>query len=92
MQPGSGAPDLETAGAAAPPARSPIRRGLLRAILAAALLIAVGALVEEPSMLTAGTRAPDFELTDASGRTVRLADFSGKPLILFFYPSDFTPT
>jgi peroxiredoxin Q/BCP len=43
-------------------------------------------------MLEPGTKAPDFDLTDGTGRRVRLADFAGKGLILFFYPSDFTPT
>jgi peroxiredoxin Q/BCP len=39
----------------------------------------------------AGQRAPDFTLPDASGRPVRLADFAGKPVVLYFYPKDDTP-
>jgi thioredoxin-dependent peroxiredoxin len=38
-----------------------------------------------------GDRAPDFELPATGGRTVRLADFRGRWLVLAFYPGDFTP-
>jgi peroxiredoxin Q/BCP len=39
-----------------------------------------------------GDRAPDFELPDAAGRPVRLADFRGrKSVVLYFYPKDDTP-
>ncbi|MEU3836319.1 peroxiredoxin [Streptomyces microflavus] len=38
-----------------------------------------------------GTEAPDFELKDNHGRTVRLADFRGeKNVVLLFYPFAFT--
>jgi peroxiredoxin Q/BCP len=37
-----------------------------------------------------GDRAPDFELSDADGKPVRLADFSGRKLVLYFYPKDDT--
>jgi thioredoxin-dependent peroxiredoxin len=39
--------------------------------------------------LTEGAKAPDFELQGEAG-PVRLADFSGKPLVLYFYPKDDT--
>jgi thioredoxin-dependent peroxiredoxin len=43
-------------------------------------------------MLKPGDRAPDFELPDEEGRTVRLSSLlEGGPLVLYFYPSDFTP-
>ena len=43
-------------------------------------------------MLQAGDRAPDFTLADHDGRPVRLADLLRQgPLILYFYPADFTP-
>lgn len=43
-------------------------------------------------MLTAGSRAPDFELPDESGDLVSLAALlADGPLILYFYPADFTP-
>jgi len=39
-----------------------------------------------------GDAAPDFDLPDASGRRVRLADFKGKRgVVLYFYPKDDTP-
>lgn len=41
--------------------------------------------------LTAGTPAPDFEAVDQEGRTVRLSDFRGQYVALYFYPKDDTP-
>jgi peroxiredoxin len=41
--------------------------------------------------LPAGTPAPDFTLSSAPGRTVSLADFRGRPVILAFYPADWSP-
>ena len=39
-----------------------------------------------PTALRVGERPPDFTLTDASGRTVSLADYRGqKPVVLVFY-------
>ena len=37
-------------------------------------------------MIEPGDRAPDFELPDQDGRTLRLEDFRGKPVVLYFYP------
>ena len=42
-------------------------------------------------MLEPGALAPDFEATDHTGRTVRLSDFRGKDLVLWFYPKADTP-
>jgi peroxiredoxin Q/BCP len=43
-------------------------------------------------MLKAGDEAPDFRLPDHDGRPQRLSELLGrKPLILYFYPADFTP-
>ncbi|HLP77336.1 MAG TPA: redoxin domain-containing protein, partial [Candidatus Paceibacterota bacterium] len=36
------------------------------------------------TMLPLGTVAPDFQLPDVSGKTVSLADFKGKPLVVMF--------
>src|SRR5580765_3156955 len=36
------------------------------------------------TMLPLGTAAPDFRLPDVSGKTVSLADFKGKPLLVTF--------
>jgi len=41
--------------------------------------------------LPAGTPAPDFALSSAPGQTVSLADFRGRPVILAFYPADWSP-
>lgn len=41
--------------------------------------------------LPQGTPAPEFALPDASGRIVRLSDFRGQPLVLVFYPLDWSP-
>ena len=43
-----------------------------------------------PIVLTVGDKAPDFDLPCDGGGQVRLADFGGKPLVLFFYPKDDT--
>ena len=42
-------------------------------------------------MLQPGTKAPDFALPDKDGNTVRLSDFAGKRIVLYFYPRDNTP-
>ena len=42
-------------------------------------------------MLTVGTKAPDFTLNDQHGAEVRLSDFLGKKVVLYFYPKDSTP-
>ncbi len=42
-------------------------------------------------MLENGMKAPDFELIDQNGSTVRLSDFAGKKVVLYFYPRDNTP-
>lgn len=36
--------------------------------------------------LKAGDQAPVFEAQDQSGKTVKLADFKGRKLIVYFYP------
>jgi peroxiredoxin Q/BCP len=42
-------------------------------------------------MVEEGKPAPDFELTSDTGERVKLSDFRGKPVVLFFYPKDDTP-
>jgi peroxiredoxin Q/BCP len=41
--------------------------------------------------LKIGDKAPQFEALDNFGNTVRLSDYSGKKLVLFFYPKASTP-
>jgi peroxiredoxin len=40
--------------------------------------------------LKAGDKAPDFDLPSDGGGQVRLADFKGRKLVLYFYPKDDT--
>jgi thioredoxin-dependent peroxiredoxin len=42
-------------------------------------------------MVEEGQDAPDFELTSDSGKVIRLSQFRGKPVVLYFYPRDDTP-
>jgi len=42
-------------------------------------------------MLAVGTKAPDFTLNDQNGAEVRLSDFLGRKVVLYFYPKDNTP-
>ncbi len=41
--------------------------------------------------ISANKPAPDFALPDDAGKTRRLSDYRGKPIILYFYPADDTP-
>ena len=43
------------------------------------------------TLLKEGMKAPDFEGVDQNGKTIKLSDFKGKKLVLFFYPKDNTP-
>ena len=42
-------------------------------------------------MVEEGKPAPDFELTSDAGDRVKLSDYRGKPVVLYFYPKDDTP-
>ncbi|HET6643249.1 MAG TPA: thioredoxin-dependent thiol peroxidase [Gaiellaceae bacterium] len=42
-------------------------------------------------MVEEGQEAPDFELTSDAGERVRLSQFRGRPVVLYFYPKDDTP-
>ena len=42
-------------------------------------------------MLEKGMKAPEFELADKNGKMVKLSDFAGKKVVLYFYPKDNTP-
>jgi len=43
-------------------------------------------------MLTVGDKAPNFSGVDDSGNRISLKDFKGKTFVLYFYPTDDTPT
>jgi peroxiredoxin Q/BCP len=52
----------------------------------------LGAISErEGRMLKEGDKAPAFRLEAADGKTVSLGAFSGKTVVLYFYPKDLTP-
>jgi peroxiredoxin Q/BCP len=42
-------------------------------------------------MLKEGDKAPSFTLNDDTGTPVTLAQFTGKPVVVYFYPKDDTP-
>ena len=39
-------------------------------------------------MVEEGAEAPDFELTSDTGERVKLSQFRGRPVVLYFYPRD----
>src|SRR5690606_18289843 len=41
--------------------------------------------------LEIGQKAPDFEVKDQEGNIIRLSDYRGKKVVLYFYPIDNTP-
>jgi thioredoxin-dependent peroxiredoxin len=42
-------------------------------------------------MVETGAMAPDFTLSDADDKSVALASFKGRPVVVYFYPKDDTP-
>jgi len=42
-------------------------------------------------LIEPGHKAPAFSLKDQNGKTHRLADYAGRPVVLYFYPKDDTP-
>jgi thioredoxin-dependent peroxiredoxin len=43
------------------------------------------------ALIDPGKKAPAFNLKDQQGKAHRLADYAGRPVVLFFYPKDDTP-
>ena len=43
------------------------------------------------TQLKEGMKAPSFEGVDQNGKIIKLSDFSGKKIVLYFYPKDNTP-
>ena len=43
------------------------------------------------SLIDPGKKAPTFTLKDQDGKTHKLADYAGQPVVLYFYPKDDTP-
>ncbi|MBV8546152.1 MAG: redoxin domain-containing protein [Acidobacteria bacterium] len=46
---------------------------------------------DDETPLNAGTAAPDFTLPSAPDQEVKLSNLAGKPVILAFYPADWSP-
>jgi peroxiredoxin Q/BCP len=44
-----------------------------------------------PTRLAVGDKAPAFSLPDADGKTVKLSDYKGRKVIVYFYPAASTP-
>ena len=42
-------------------------------------------------MFSVGDKAPQFTLNEGDGKKVKLSDFKGKKVVLYFYPKDLTP-
>jgi peroxiredoxin Q/BCP len=42
-------------------------------------------------LIEPGKKAPAFSLKDQNGKTHKLSDYEGRPLVLYFYPKDDTP-
>jgi endonuclease-3 len=47
--------------------------------------------IAHSTTLKVGTKAPAFSAKDQHGKTISLADFKGKNIVLYFYPKDSTP-
>ncbi|MGB7218647.1 MAG: thioredoxin-dependent thiol peroxidase [Vicinamibacterales bacterium] len=45
----------------------------------------------QSKLIEPGRKAPAFTLNDQQGKTHRLADYAGRPVVLYFYPKDDTP-
>jgi thioredoxin-dependent peroxiredoxin len=45
----------------------------------------------EPKMLEPGDTAPDFDVHDHHGNRVKLSDYRGRKVVLWFYPKADTP-
>jgi peroxiredoxin Q/BCP len=43
------------------------------------------------TVLKVGDKAPELKVKDQNGKIVKLADYKGKKLVLYFYPKDDTP-
>jgi peroxiredoxin Q/BCP len=53
--------------------------------------MALTAFIYDPAMIEIGDPAPGFELPDQHGRPVKLSDFRGRKIVLYFYPKASTP-
>lgn len=64
-------------------------RPLLKGTLVSILTLLAGS--ARAAMPAEGQPAPAFQSLDQDGHAIALADFKGKPVVLYFYPKDETP-
>lgn len=69
----------------------PKQKPFLRFLMVLMTKSLIFATQNESIMLQKGTKAPYFEGQDENGNAVKLTDFAGKKLVLYFYPKDSTP-
>ncbi|MFM2226208.1 MAG: hypothetical protein RJA07_2410 [Bacteroidota bacterium] len=48
-------------------------------------------ITNQMTKLKVGKAAPDFSSTDQHGKPIKLSDFKGRKVVLYFYPKDNTP-
>ncbi|MGA2053389.1 MAG: peroxiredoxin family protein, partial [Opitutales bacterium] len=53
--------------------------------------IPIGSSSHHSTALPAGSAAPNFALKSTPDQTVNLSDFRGQPVVLAFYPADWSP-
>jgi peroxiredoxin len=53
--------------------------------------VADGGVIERTSLVLPGSVAPDFQLPSTQDKTTNLRDLRGRPVILAFYPADWSP-
>ena len=63
---------------------------LLRAVVAVSCLTLLACAGGNAARVRVGDKAPDFSLESTAGGTARLADYSGRTVVLAFYPKAFT--
>src|SRR5438093_8732151 len=57
----------------------------------AGLIIGESPMSKAGAALKVGQKAPDFTVLNDQGQKVKLSDFRGKKVVLYFYPKDDTP-